>query len=976
MSEGLLSKAGAVEAPSEYATLAMVRQFTGMWTHAGPFSDPGVPYLYGKFYGASRIDRIIDGINREINDRLDDARRPGNAVYNANTFPAAYSFAGWKYNQNAVEVCRVLEDGQDGTIYDATAGQKSSLFTKSSASLQARMLGVDTTLFLGDGVDQKKVLQTATTWQASTNVLPGTLINQGARPGVVYMALGGMTLPIIASRITGGTPTWHHTLWLDPAQVPENFANLVGAEVTFSNLATDTFLNGVTAPVASIQSVTLGIFTVNTGSGSAQAFTAEATGSGTTGNGTTAGTIPTFTATRLAVTADAGQQWKSYGTALQNWGLAAPAVAPTLTPLGNTRWWRLFTQFFQYYSIQDSNGNIQVATLNSVLTGRTYPTWADFIPSATALAVPGGSLAQTVDGQQIWYNLGVPGTWQASQPNAGQVGYVLLDSNQNLQMLQVPGTSGGSAPTWATTYGAPTTDGGATWLCISEGGAGVPLTFNNVQYAWSHHGVDGTVSTASAPALIQGPILGLPVPPGTVGDLSVSAIIASGIAPDLQTDQIYIWRTAQGQPTLIFEDAVPVDNLTTSFDYQELGIPDSPNGDSGSLNALIPAPVDETADPPPVGFLPCCYAQGRIWGVLNNQAVWSAGPDAVTGNGLTQFPPLNTAAGLGKAYAIFPITLNGGENANGAQVVFTSSGIQIILGNGSAASPFVMTTYFANVNVSGFNAVSFFNQAFFVMEANRKLSAVAVEYPFNPATGYTEVGFPIGDQLVKVTTGGLNAALFNPATAFVTWNNQSTSENALYVSDAAGHWFRMSPVAPPESGFLWSPVASIAGGASTVQSIETAPGVFNLLLAPAAGGTGPLLARDTTGTIFQDNGTSYPAWDVKGSIVLASSGEDAEVAHVALKSAAVGGRPAVSVLLGEIATTATKPFVALLRSDNDPPLLDPSGSYFSDRYKIQGGQTELCDTMQLKVDYGVQNAADELYMFSIYGAKHAERKQQ
>jgi len=388
-------------------------------------------------------------------------------------------------------------------------------------------------------------------------------------------------------------------------------------------------------------------------------------------------------------------------------------------------------------------------------------------------------------------------------------------------------------------------------------------------------------------------------------------------------------------------------------------------------NATVPAPIDETADPPPLGYLPMCYALQRVWGIVGNTVQWSAGPDAVTGNGLTQFPPLNFIAFLGKPYAIFPITVQ-----DGGQVVFTSSGIWIILGAGTASDPFYARPYFQSVNVTGYNAVTLFNQTFFVMESNKKVSAVAVEFPFNPATGYTEIGFPVGDQFQKVTTGGFNAALFDPATSFVTWNNQSTSENALYVSDGAGHWFRMSPVAPPESGWLWSPVASIAGGASAVQSIETAPGIRTLLLAPAVGTTGPILQRDTTGAVFADNGAAYPAWDVKGSIPLASSGEEAEIAHIALKSAAVGNRPQVSVLLGEIASSQKKPFVLLDRTDNDPPLLDPSLSYFSDRYKIQGGNAETCDTFLLKVDYGTQNAADELLMFSVYGAKRAERKQQ
>ena len=85
----------------------------------------------------------------------------------------------------------------------------------------------------------------------------------------------------------------------------------------------------------------------------------------------------------------------------------------------------------------------------------------------------------------------------------------------------------------------------------------------------------------------------------------------------------------------------------------------------------------------------------------------------------------------------------------------------------------------------------------------------------------------------KVTTGGFNAALFDPATAFMTWNNQGTSENALYVSDGAGHWFRMSPVAPPETGWLWSPVASFPAWFRTLYPETLHEDLFELYGAEA-----------------------------------------------------------------------------------------------------------------------------------------------
>jgi hypothetical protein len=42
-------------------------------------------------------------------------------------------------------------------------------------------------------------------------------------------------------------------------------------------------------------------------------------------------------------------------------------------------------------------------------------------------------------------------------------GAVILDSNHNIQLVTTAGTSGGSAPTWSTTAGASTQDSTVTW---------------------------------------------------------------------------------------------------------------------------------------------------------------------------------------------------------------------------------------------------------------------------------------------------------------------------------------------------------------------------------------------------------------------------------------------------------------------------------------------------------------------------------
>src|SRR5208337_1100515 len=171
-----LEAAGATREPSEYATLSMDRAITGLWTQRSPLRDADVPYLYGKFYSASRFDSLIDGINREITARLTNARRAGSSVWNANTFPACNSLYPFKWIQQGNQIIRVLADGRDGVIYDATQGQKYALFTKSAGAGKASFLGVGSTCYFTDGVEQKKLVRSYYQWNAMTTYAVGQFL--------------------------------------------------------------------------------------------------------------------------------------------------------------------------------------------------------------------------------------------------------------------------------------------------------------------------------------------------------------------------------------------------------------------------------------------------------------------------------------------------------------------------------------------------------------------------------------------------------------------------------------------------------------------------------------------------------------------------------------------------------------------------------------------------------------------------------
>jgi hypothetical protein len=405
--------------------------------------------------------------------------------------------------------------------------------------------------------------------------------------------------------------------------------------------------------------------------------------------------------------------------------------------------------------------------------------------------------------------------------------------------------------------------------------------------------------------------------------------------------------------------------------YGELGIDDT------MLVAEIPAPVAHESDSPPAGFTGPEFHGGYIWGFVGNILYHSGGPPVVTGNGNTAFDPLD--------YAELPemITrLKSVSMQNGGLLIFTISHLYVVLGDGTDSNPFLPPRLFmAHLGLSNYDALAMSGTTLYGFSNHRKV------FSLDPGNGEVEIGFPIGDQLLRVTTGGINAALYNPQTTYVTWHEASSGDTGLYVADGAVGWFRWSPIAPPESGSLWSPRAAIVNGTSAVQSTETAPGLFDLLIGPPV--NGPIVKRDAT--VFGDWDTSslsylsYPSWDVKGCIGLCDTGEVAEIVHIALKSVAVGARPTVSLLLDELQpgvtvdgrTSAWDVLMLDEGHSEDPPNLEPSITMYSDRYRASStAETPKCEAFQLKIDYGTQQVPDELLKFAVFGAVLKERRNQ
>src|SRR5262249_33742879 len=113
---------------------------------------------------------------------------------------------------------------------------------------------------------------------------------------------------------------------------------------------------------------------------------------------------------------------------------------------------------------------------------------------------------------------------------------------------------------------------------------------------------------------------------------------------DPQVDTIVIWRDADGGGSdNMFElteipAPKPIGGVAQPWTFRDF-LPDIATNTYPGLNVLIPAPIDDSNDPPPSTFLPMVYNYQRIWGANSQQVNFSGGPDVITGNPNEAFAP-------------------------------------------------------------------------------------------------------------------------------------------------------------------------------------------------------------------------------------------------------------------------------------------------------------------------------------------------
>jgi hypothetical protein len=1000
MPNAIQGSGGQPQKPTRFEPLWSNEFWTGLWTQRSPLRDAATPYLYGKFYQASRYESLIDGSNVEISPKLTLIRRPGNSVYNSQTFTNVDRFYDFRVFSGGTENIHVMVDTSTA-LYDGTGpSRKTLIHTKAAGAAKSSMLGVGETLYVGDGVSTYQWVQSNDVWAASAKWTAGQFIvdtNNNIQKSL------GLSAAVTNIAITSNVLTVTFT-----AGATFNVAD----NVSFSGLTSATFLNGLGVTVLTATSTTITANFTYTGGYASHSDTGLITNS--SAQGTAGSSQPTWTTTTNALTLDGTAGWICRGSSVRSWGLTTPANAPTVVNATNSSkpLWAANT-FYGGVTIVDTNTNVQTLTTSGT-AGGSQPTWnvttggtttdgtavwtnkgsatrvqnhayvlnayisvawtqvvyvasggvtrpsggtgrplpegdptgdgttsytvnytgifkatqAGTSANATTSTIPwaSGVGTQVSDGTVIWTNVGVSVSWTTANGGGSLASLALstqtqiTDSNGNLQTISIAGESGTSSPVWSNTVGGTTIDRNATWVNGGNvAGANTGAWTYGFSFADSITGDESTLSPVSDAILLA----------------ANSLIQLSGLtSPDSQADLIRIYRTTQNSTAPLFRLAeIPMPSGGT-WTYADTSV------DLG-LNQLIEAPNVEQNNPPPTGSTHLVYHLNRIFVAVGNTVSYSAGPDTLTGNGNSSFPPGNTFTFPSTVYKMWP-------SAYGL-LVMTSSDIFIISGQGTTSSILFAAPFLQGIGLLSEDCFVVNGALPYIYTADRTIVSLDAQ------NGLAEPGFPIGDLL---------RSGFDPATSYLTWLING-DDKGLFIADSTG-WFRMNPVPAPESGYTWSPFATIAGGVGAISCIETNPGNRQLLVGPAS--SGPILKRDLT--VNSDNGTPYTAFATAGSIVLAVPGQLAAPVFVATDEIAVGDPVSVSVLLGEVNGT----FTTLTNPVNDPPGFKSPSSLFTNRWYLSStGAPQECRHMQVKFSWDAVDSPNELLSFTVFAGYFQEQ---
>lgn len=502
-------------------------------------------------------------------------------------------------------------------------------------------------------------------------------------------------------------------------------------------------------------------------------------------------------------------------------------------------------------------------------------------------------------------------------------------------------------------------------------------------YANSYTGHPSNVSPASGTnALGTGPVAGQSI---TISGATRTMTQSGGYSVDPQSDLIPIYRNADGgaffyQLGVIGNGAaaqaalasINYPGLLTNVTYGAGTWTLTDTTPDNQLNTSIFAPIGLLNTPPPAGLVNLEYFAGRMWGSVGNNLYYNSGADNASLLNITQ-NAVPSEAWAAANYVPFNDPIVRSIAVGGGLLVFTTNDMWFVTGQNLLTGGFNPSKQLVNHGLQSYNAATVDGSSVYIYTSDRQNLII------NANSGSVEPGYPIGDLLEDT---------FNPTSVYLARHVSGSRDNAVYFADGVTGWFRLNPnqqgaSMSGEATAVWSPKAdftatitgmgansSVASGIGAIASIQTAPGIIQLLVGQRS--FGPVLVRNLN--TFTDNGNAYTWSATIGSIVLTTPGKLAEVESITIEmdnrnSSAT--QCSVGVLLDEIGGT----FESLPNSVNDPPQLATSTSVLSRRFYLsQGAVPPIVRHMQFQISGGETTLKDEIIGITLRGAMVPEQQ--
>lgn len=476
MSNALLQQAGAQpQKQPRYVPIHLARAQAGLVTNRAALHDISIG-IYGRFYGG-QPDCLLSGSNIEISPRQTWVHRPGTSTFCSLPTRCLTTYPFFN------------PDGSITLYMDTASGVYTNpaspflVFTKSAGAGQTSFLQIGNTLYMANGVDNKKIIggriypwasggpTTAPTvvvdsigggaaasipWSASTVFTTmGILVdsNTNIQQLININADGSNSTSTVIGTSGVGEPTWSNTSGGTVTEVSGLEWECYGPVGLWTAQATYT---NASAP----GTATNPAFIYDPNSGNLFAFITGGAGSGIVGV-----KRPNFSAVPLGGNvSDNGFKWFNIGVPTTWQPSHAYGQFGATGAVNNRQVVEPTTPQAAGYGVNPSPQTVFVQAVITPSGGtsdssHTGPRWAT---TSTNPVTRDGQLAYQFLGSATWAASTTYTAWQS-----GSTAFSVIYDGTNLQVCIVSGLSKtGTHPTWGTTYGAVTFDGTAQWACV------------------------------------------------------------------------------------------------------------------------------------------------------------------------------------------------------------------------------------------------------------------------------------------------------------------------------------------------------------------------------------------------------------------------------------------------------------------------------------------------------------------------------